>query len=456
MNTIRTLVGNNRGSVLIIVMSFAVLILLGFKNFLSVNHSNVKYSRISLASERMKELSRRLESILHDPRALMNTRDQVPSFKNCVENTGTNCDVDVSGGLPVFTDMNLYDGVGTQVAGTAVAPVHYDIYGDKCFPSANRPDCIITVTAAYRGMCNTTHTVFSCSDAIGVEILFTLSSVAGTDFPILKNISRRASYPSPLFALGSTDMSTNTLNGTPITYPVFALGSIPLGYNSSQYFSSSTINVVDRVNRELHLTPHIGTNQFIVSGSLAIQSDGLGNKGQLITNGRLILLGPAGGTPRMVLPNVEVGNYDPITDSITSSGNFVAGAIDVHGDITGYFAVFANSFLYASDRNLKKNIQPLSQDAHLDEMIDRLQGRQFRWKDSNQEDIGFIAQEVEQVFPFLVHANSQGKKAVKYESIIPLLVEANHRSTKKNRTWLSQNKTRLQTLEQMAGELVKK
>lgn len=47
----------------------------------------------------------------------------------------------------------------------------------------------------------------------------------------------------------------------------------------------------------------------------------------------------------------------------------------------------------------------------------------FEWKDSGKSDIGFIAQEVEEIFPNLVKAGNDGFKSVKYANITALLVE---------------------------------
>ena len=41
-----------------------------------------------------------------------------------------------------------------------------------------------------------------------------------------------------------------------------------------------------------------------------------------------------------------------------------------------------------------------------------------------ETDIGVIAQEVEQVLPYLVSQREDGKLAVKYQSLIPLLIDA--------------------------------
>ncbi len=52
--------------------------------------------------------------------------------------------------------------------------------------------------------------------------------------------------------------------------------------------------------------------------------------------------------------------------------------------------------------------------------VDEYKEREF----SDKKQFGFIAQEVEKVFPNLVKTDENGEKAVNYIEIIPLLLEA--------------------------------
>jgi hypothetical protein len=88
-------------------------------------------------------------------------------------------------------------------------------------------------------------------------------------------------------------------------------------------------------------------------------------------------------------------------------------------DVAG--AVQATSFIYSSDRLLKENIMPLTNSL---EKVQQLQGVSFKWKDTGREDIGLVAQDVEEVLPELVHTNSEGLKSLEYGNIVALLIEA--------------------------------
>lgn len=88
--------------------------------------------------------------------------------------------------------------------------------------------------------------------------------------------------------------------------------------------------------------------------------------------------------------------------------------LQVSGTIT---CVDVNS---TSDVNLKENIHQIKNP--LDKVI-QINGVGFRWKDSKEETIGVIAQDIEGVLPELVK-NSNGTKTVNYNGLIGVLIEA--------------------------------
>jgi len=89
--------------------------------------------------------------------------------------------------------------------------------------------------------------------------------------------------------------------------------------------------------------------------------------------------------------------------------------------------VYAGSFLYSSDERLKEGITRM-QDG-LSNIL-ALSPVSFTLKEDIQnakagkEDIGFIAQEVEQVIPGIVHTDDEGMKSVDYIKLVPILVQA--------------------------------
>jgi hypothetical protein len=101
-------------------------------------------------------------------------------------------------------------------------------------------------------------------------------------------------------------------------------------------------------------------------------------------------------------------------DTSTTGG----GDLTVKGDIIAYGA--------PSDKKYKENIKPI--ESALDKAM-QLQGVTFDWKDSEsildiKEDIGFIAQDVQEVLPELVRDNGKGNLSLRYQGITPILLEA--------------------------------
>jgi hypothetical protein len=90
-------------------------------------------------------------------------------------------------------------------------------------------------------------------------------------------------------------------------------------------------------------------------------------------------------------------------------------------------AVFATSCCGSSDRRWKRDIEPL--DGVLEQLL-RLKGKSYRWRDeapgAGDRDLqyGFVAQEVQEVFPDLVKDHPDGEHlTLAYQQVIPLLVE---------------------------------
>ncbi|MBT4394801.1 MAG: tail fiber domain-containing protein [Acidiferrobacteraceae bacterium] len=101
------------------------------------------------------------------------------------------------------------------------------------------------------------------------------------------------------------------------------------------------------------------------------------------------------------------------------TGDFVTAELTIHGSL------HATGNVTTSDARLKKDIQPLT---HALDAILQLQGKTYRWKEdttfANKQDIGLVAQEVEEIFPELVAENEQGYKGIAYSKLTAVLIEA--------------------------------
>jgi len=97
-------------------------------------------------------------------------------------------------------------------------------------------------------------------------------------------------------------------------------------------------------------------------------------------------------------------------------GNISGSQIEASGDVIAFGS---------SDERLKDNITPITEPLW---KLNQIGGYTFDWNDKQDtyegNDVGVIAQEIEEVLPQLVKTRDTGYKAVKYEKIVPLLIES--------------------------------
>jgi hypothetical protein len=100
--------------------------------------------------------------------------------------------------------------------------------------------------------------------------------------------------------------------------------------------------------------------------------------------------------------------------------------LDVIGNIRSSASVTAPCVATSSDLRLKTKIEPLNESL---EKILELSPVHFRWKDAKLDNklgsqVGFIAQDVEKVFPEVVLTDEKGYKSVNYSALVSPTVEA--------------------------------
>lgn len=84
--------------------------------------------------------------------------------------------------------------------------------------------------------------------------------------------------------------------------------------------------------------------------------------------------------------------------------------------------VSAVNLNFSSDARLKDNIKTID---NAGDVISRLRGVSFDWKDSGDQAFGVIAQELQQVLPQLVNKDDSGNLTVQYIGLIAFLIESN-------------------------------
>jgi hypothetical protein len=156
-----------------------------------------------------------------------------------------------------------------------------------------------------------------------------------------------------------------------------------------------------------------GSNNTLVGYNADVLNSNLTNAGAIGYNAKALqsntfIIGGTG--PDAV--NVGIGLMSPVS------------RLHVNGTITATAPLNV-----ISDAKYKTNITPLQ---HATSIILQLRGVSYDWRRIDfpemnfpaDNQIGFIAQEVEKLIPQIITTDSQGNKSISYTSVIPLLVEA--------------------------------
>jgi hypothetical protein len=121
---------------------------------------------------------------------------------------------------------------------------------------------------------------------------------------------------------------------------------------------------------------------------------------------------------------INVRNQNGTGRSINTSGSIVCRT-DIFVGTCGFWI----GATWCSDKRWKKDIEPMHDVLG---QVMKLQGVKYNWRTSefpqmnfdSTRQIGFIAQEVEKLFPEVVNTNKEGYKTVHYEKLTAVLTEA--------------------------------
>jgi hypothetical protein len=197
---------------------------------------------------------------------------------------------------------------------------------------------------------------------------------------ILTSNQTNISSVTPLFIIGNGDANTDRTNAM----VVLKNGYVGLGSNAP----TENLVINDPVNPTLEL-----------------QSAGI-EKGFFQLSGNNVRLG--------TYSTNSLGNLTVRLDGADRFIIFPSGNATLTGTLT-----------QNSDARLKQNIQTIT---HALDKVKLLKGRAYNWKPEVNKDsslqIGFIAQEVEEVLPELVATGTDGTRSVAYQNMVPVLVEA--------------------------------
>ncbi|MFW6014513.1 MAG: tail fiber domain-containing protein [Candidatus Nanoarchaeia archaeon] len=138
---------------------------------------------------------------------------------------------------------------------------------------------------------------------------------------------------------------------------------------------------------------------------------------------------------------------DDIQERNSGDVSFLSPVDMNNNNIENADEIYADAFYYSSDEALKKDITTI--DSALDK-LSQINGVQFSWKESGQEGIGLLAQDVEKVFPEAV--NDNGHKSVQYANLISPAIQAIKELKEKN----EKLEEKLETQDKKIDELEKR
>ena len=166
-------------------------------------------------------------------------------------------------------------------------------------------------------------------------------------------------------------------------------------------------------------------SNVVISGNLTVLGDSVAiNVSDLKIEDKLITVA-SGSTDSATADGAGIeiaGANESITWNHANTRFNISDDIHVTGTIKATDDIIAFS---SSDRELKNNILPITNPL---EKINKIGGYYFDWNEEKQDiykgnDIGVIAQEIEEILPELVQTRENGYKAVKYDKLVSLLIE---------------------------------
>jgi hypothetical protein len=210
-------------------------------------------------------------------------------------------------------------------------------------------------------------------------------------------------------AIQQVTSSLHTFTSSALT----RLSTLEVETSNLETFSGSTItklNNLELTSASINAWSSSLTNTFATDAEVAA---GYEAQGRGIVSGSSQILGGS------TIHSSSVGNYEFNSIGVGTAASTTAGEIRAIADITAY---------YSSDIRLKENVIPIENAL---EKVNQISGNTYDWKEGYDEvhshkgnDVGVIAQEIEQILPQIVTNRDNGFKAVQYEKIIPLLIEA--------------------------------
>jgi len=177
-----------------------------------------------------------------------------------------------------------------------------------------------------------------------------------------------------------------------------------------------------------------GTNRWYITGTF----NALGSGHFLPVGDNLYNIGDP--TAR-VANYYGVGSYISNLLNVTGSAN-ISGSVVITGSLNLNGTATVTNLVETSTKKLKENIQNYSIDL---EKFKKLQPVSFNWKDTKKEDIGLIAEELEDLFPEFVFKDNTGNPVgIQYGKLATIFINV-----------IKEQQKRIELLENQVKQLIK-
>ncbi len=258
----------------------------------------------------------------------------------------------------------------------------------------------------------------SFNTAIGSYSLFTNNGQGntGTGYNAL-TANSTGTYNT---ASGAQSLFANDIGGYNSAYGYEALYSNTSGTYNVAVGAYSGYNFTTPANSSItgsynvFIGPYATSNNSNLTNAIAI------GKNATVNISNAMVLGGTGGDKVFV----GIGTSSPAAELDVCGSGRITGTFNVGGVLSS-----STGIACSSDKRYKKNILPLNN--ALKDIL-KLQGVTYNWRKDEFPDkgftdntqIGFIAQDIEKIFPQMVFTDDKGYKSVDYSRLTPVLVEA--------------------------------
>ena len=229
----------------------------------------------------------------------------------------------------------------------------------------------------------------------------------------------------------TTSGAYNVAMGSGSLYSAAGSYNVAIGYNAGYSATSASNTFIGQ-----------GAGYYVTSGAKnTVLGNYNGNQGGLDirTASNYIVLSDGDGNPRLYydgsdwyLNQVSAGYYSAMRFKNSTGSNWQVG---IQQNANSNFIVYntsgvgvyvtwgATSWTGTSDERLKNITGEISDGLN---KVEQLRAVEFTWKadDTNKDQVGLVAQDVQKVLPQAVSEDNEGNLGVRYTEVIPLLVAA--------------------------------